>query len=196
MQRIFSLLVLIGVSFLSAPSVSAQDCFKIKDGVITASTGEVLTVGYDQFGYNYQARIFNGTYDSSDRKLDGKYWGVAADYAADSLVMKWSDNWLSNQDCTGDAKLDRDGITNISKGWTTNHVEGDYLDGNGDSHHYTYSVKIVWVGPPSAPDPWASVRIWTQYTIIQEVYNDPDGGYHGVDRGRLAHPAGLGFYNK
>ncbi len=36
----------------------------------------------------------------------------------------------------------------------------------------TYFVKIVWVG--------AGGSLWGQYDIIQEVYNDPVGGYHGL----------------
>jgi hypothetical protein len=179
--------------FVSAPEpvfAQAAGCAKIKDGSITASTGETLTQGYDQYGYNYQAHMFNGTYDSVDRTLDGKYWGSDGDYTDDSLIMKWSDNWLSNLDCNGDHKLDRDGNTGISKGWTTNLVEGDYLDGIGDSHHYTYFVKIVFDGGVSC-QAGESTCLWGLYAIVEEIYNDPFGGYHGVDHSRLTHP-GLG----
>lgn len=48
--------------------------------------------GYDQFGYNYQARLFNGPVDGADRNLDGTYWGDKT-YAKDKLVMKWSKAW-------------------------------------------------------------------------------------------------------
>jgi hypothetical protein len=150
-------------------------CATIQDGTIVDSAGNPLEMGYDQYGYNYQAHMFNGTYDSSDRVLDGKYWGVATYYADDSLVMKWSDEWLANVDCNGDNKLDR-GLVNgtsdgISKGWTTNHVEGDY-DGKEGVHHYTDFVKIVWTGPGSP--------LWGQYTVVEEVYNDPAGGFTGL----------------
>ena len=113
--------------------------------------------------------------------------------------MKWSDDWLANVDCNNDRLLDRGldpktGIVGgISKGWCTNHYEGDYEDG-GEFYHYTYFVKLVWVGPALVPDPWASTRIWGQYAIIEEVYNDPHGGFHGVSKETLANPAGLGFY--
>jgi len=179
-----------------ASSMTSADCVKIKDGGITDAAGNPITLGYDQFGYNYQAHMFNGTYDSSDRNLDGKYYGTVDDYTNDNLIMKWSDEWLSNQDCTGDGKLDRGGASGISKGWLTNQVEGDYTGSDGDSHHYTYFAKIIYVGPAptTGPDPWAVTRLWGQYAIIQEIYNDPFGGYHGVDRTRLAKPAGLGFY--
>ena len=57
-------------------------------------------------------------------------------------------------------------------GWLTNQNEGDYLGGDGDYHHYTYFVKIVWTGPGSP--------LWGEYTIIQEIYNDPVGGITGL----------------
>jgi hypothetical protein len=151
-------------------------CPDIQSGTITDSAGNPITTGFDQFGYNYQAHMFNGTYDSSDRTLDGTYWGNTGDYVDDQLIMKWSDPWLANVDCNGDQKLDR-GLVNgivggISLGWLTNHLEGDYLDADGNVRHYTEFVKIVWSGPGSP--------LWGQYTQIEDVYNDPSSGYHGL----------------
>lgn len=180
------------VLFTARPAL-AQGCAKIKDGTITDSVGNQLSMGYDKYGYNYQAHMFNGLYDNFSRPATPVTEGAV------SLIMKWSNDWLSNLDCNGDGKLDRGGAAgadaNISKGWLTNHEEGDYVGGDGESHHYTYFVKIVWVGPPPAgDDPWADKRIWDQYAVIEEVYNDPYGGHHGVDRSRLVNPAGLGFH--
>ncbi|MDO8600066.1 MAG: hypothetical protein Q7R73_00390 [bacterium] len=150
-------------------------CATIQNSTITDSAGNAVTLGFDQFGYNYQVHQFNGTYDSSDRNLDGTYWGDTADYVDDNLMMQWSDSWLANKDCNGDNKLDRGLVARIadgtSKGWLTNQVEGDYLDTEGASQHYTYFTKIVWTGPGSP--------LWGQYTVIQEIYNDPAGGFTG-----------------
>ncbi len=52
------------------------------------------------FGYNYQAHMFNGTYDSVDRVLDNKYWGQTGDFVDDKLMMKWSDDWLATWTAT------------------------------------------------------------------------------------------------
>lgn len=157
---------------------ASTGCANIQSGTITDSAGHPITVGFDQFGYNYQAHLFNGTYDSSDRKIDGTYWGATGDYVDDNLMMKWSDAWLANVDCNGDGKLDR-GLINgesdgISKGWLTNQVEGDRdSDGDGTQDaHFTEFVKIVWTGPGSP--------LWGQYTIIEDVYNDPAGGSNGL----------------
>ena len=162
---------------LPLTAAAAPVCATIKGGTITDSAGNPIQTGYDQFGYNYQAHMFNGTYDSSDRTLDGAYWGdpASADYADDGLIMKWSDAWLANVDCNGDGKLDR-GLVNgevggTSLGWLTNQNNGDYTDLDG-VHHYTYFAKIVWVG--------SGGPLWGEYKIIQEVYNDPAGGFHGL----------------
>jgi hypothetical protein len=163
-----------------------KGCTSIQSGTLVDGAGNPIVTGYDQFGYNYQAHMFNGTYDSSDRTLDGTYWGSTGDYVDDKLMMKWSDDWLSNQDCTGDGKLDRDGLTGISKGWLTNHIEGDYYDAFGNLQDYTYFVKIVWVGPGG--------DLWGEYTIIEEVNNDPAGGFEGLQYKSGA--AGLGLNNQ
>lgn len=171
-------LYLAGNSIASAGGPK-DSCTRIKDGELIDSIGNPLVLGFDQFGYNYQAHQFNGTYDSSDRKLDGKYFGKTGDYVDDRLSMKWSEDWLSNMDCNDDGKLDRgapgsSGWPLISQGWLTNHLEGDYdSDGDGTQDaHYTGFDKIVWVGPGGS--------LWGQYEIIQEVWNDPAAGLHGL----------------
>lgn len=170
------LLVLANSIALAGPPPT---CTTIQSGTLTDIFGNPLVLGFDQFGYNYQAHLFVGTYDSVDRNLDGTFWGLTGDFVDDEIVMKWSNDWLSNKDCSGDGKLDRDapgssGYPNTSQGWLTNHVEGDYdSDGDGtEDAHYTIFWKIVWVGPGGS--------LWGQYEIIEEVYNDPVGGLHGL----------------
>lgn len=172
-RLIVALLVILSLALSTATVGAKSGCVTIGDGTLMDSFGNPLVMGYDQFGYNYQAHMFNGTYDSSDRVLDGKYWGGTGDYVDDKLMMKWSDDWLANVDCNGDGKLDR-GTSGTSLGWETNLVIGDYdSDGDGTQDaHYTYFAKIVWVGPGGP--------LWGQYEIIEEVYNDPVGGYHGL----------------
>src|SRR5689334_4879641 len=81
---------------LATPAGAApakQSCATIGSGSIKNSDGTTVTAGFDKYGYNYQAHLFNGTYDSSDRVLDGMYGGTHDydEYADDSLIMKWSD---------------------------------------------------------------------------------------------------------
>lgn len=153
-----------------APLASAKtECATIKSGTIVDSKGNPVEQGYDQYGYNYQAHLFNG--------FAGNYSRPAVPVTeGDKLVMKWSDSWLANVDCDGDHKLDRglvDGVANgYSMGWETNHYVGSYVDSNGDTQHYTDFVKIVWTGPNSP--------LWGQYTLVEEVYNDPAAGFNGL----------------
>ncbi len=155
---------------------SQSSCTTIRSGVLQDSLGNTLVVGYDKFGYNYQAHMFNGTYDSSDRSLDGKYFGQTGDYVDDKLIMKWSDSWLASVDCNNDGKLDRglvEGtVSGTSMGWLTNQVNGDYMDLDGKERRFTDFIKIVWTGPGSP--------LWGEYSIVQEVLNDPAGGFHGL----------------
>ena len=150
----------------------------IKSGTILAATGEVIVTGTDQFGYNYGAHSFNGTYDSIDRNLDGLYYGQTGDYVDDHISMKWSDDWLANVDTNGDHKLDRglaDGkVSGISQGWTTNHIEGDYdSDGDGtEDAAYTIYDKIAYVGEGGP--------LWGYYKVVQSVVNDPAAGLDGL----------------
>ena len=169
----FVVVVALTLAVLGAGSAGAgpKGCTTLRDGVLKDSFGNTLVLGYDQFGYNYQAGMFNGTFDGLDRKLDGMYYGTVDYYVDDKVTMKWSPDWLANVDCNGDGKLDR-GTSGTSLGWTTNHYVGDYVDGNGDLQHYTYFAKIVWVGPGGS--------LWGQYEIVQETYNDPAGGATGL----------------
>ena len=50
----------------AAISKKAVKCTTIQSGELFDSAGEVIETGYDMWGYNYQARMFNGYYcDSS-----------------------------------------------------------------------------------------------------------------------------------
>lgn len=179
-SRVLSVIAILVLTLLFSIPVFAAGpntgCATIQGGTIKDTAGNTVSVGFDQYGYNYQAHLFVGTYDSSDRKLDGKYGNATGDYVDDSLIMKWSDDWISNRDCNGDGKLDRGipGALGISRGWLTNQVNGDYdSDGDGTQDaHFTLFDKIVWVGPGGS--------LWGQYQVIQEVYNDPVGGFHGL----------------
>jgi len=169
-------------------------CLTIQSGELQASTGETLTTGYDEFGYNYQARMFNGQYCDYDRVLGGDYCDV-------KLVMKWNDAWMSNKSCDGDKFLDRHyGYDSYigSGAWCTNHQSGLTEDGK----KWTYFVKIV-AAPADATKTdgvWYTADgveigpvIWGAFAIIQQVSNDPSSGEHGLLYKSPASP-GLGSY--
>ena len=174
-----------------------SSCITIQAGTLQASDGSLITTGYDQWGYNYQAHMFNGGYCDAYRDAQ---W--CQDYKDDDLIMKWNDAWLSNVDCDKDGLLDRHyGFPSYigSGAWLTNHQKGEYeLD--SQICKWEYFVKIV-AAPADANsdgDYWYNADgteigpvIWGAFAIIQEVFNDPCVGAHGLDYLSPDH-AGLG----
>ncbi len=111
--------------------------------------------GFDQYGYNYNARIFVGKADGVDRVLDGAVWGDPT-YANDHLVMKWSKAW-------DDARFNKAPWTPAA--WETNEWNGQVPGGSGEVWHY----KIVWVGAGLQDSPYwvpGGSPIWGQFEVI------------------------------
>lgn len=171
---------------LSKKNISG-DCVTIQNGTLLTSDGEVIKPGYDKWGYNYQAHLFNGYYCDAYRDAA---W--CQDYKDVKLQMKWNDQWLSNKDCDGDGLLDRHYGYNSyigSGAWTTNHMSGTYINSEGKKCSWNYFVKIV-AAPADAylqngywftsDNKEIGPAIWGEFAIIQEISNDPCAGEHGV----------------
>lgn len=184
---LFILFAIAALVVLTAPGTVFAQCTTIQDKVLLRSDGVLIETGYDEWGYNYQAHIFNGKYCDAYRNAS---W--CQPWVNDDLEMKWNDAWLSNNDCDGDGLLDRHYgfLTYIGSGaWLTNHQKGVYLDANGKKQRWTYFVKIV-AAPADAVKAggiWYAVDgteigpdIWGAFAIIQEVYNDTGTGDHGI----------------
>jgi len=200
LMLVLFVLALLLPSAVFAGKPVADSCTAIQSGTLLNSAGEVLTTGYDEWGYNYQAHMFNGGY--CDAYRDAAWCQPWAD---DEVIMKWNDAWLSNKDCDLDGKLDRHlGFTSYigSGAWETNHQSGEYEGTLGETCKWNYFVKIVAVpadavltggtwytagGKEIGPD------IWGEFATIQEVYNDPCGGAHGILYKSPAGP-GLGIW--
>lgn len=133
--------------------------------------------GFDEFGYNYNARIFVGPADGVDRNLDGTVWGDPT-YANDQLVMKWSKAW-------DDARFR--GAEWTRDAWCTNHWNGNVPGGSGEVWHY----MIVWVGPELEESPYwveGGYPIWGQFEVIFSHGTSPDGHFwevHAVPTGLM-----------
>jgi len=201
---IFLLLVVAAffVGITSHYAIAKKDgCTKIQDGELYTSDGNLILPGYDDWGYNYQAHMFNGYYCDAYRDA-----GWCQPYKDIRLIMKWNDAWLSNEDCDGDGLLDRHyGYSSYigSGAWLTNHQSGTctYVDNKGKERtgKWTYFVKIVAVpeGAHCQDGIWYTADgveigpdIWGAFAIIQEVSNDPCLGEHGI---LYKSPAGPGF---
>jgi hypothetical protein len=174
----------------------ASDCIRIKDGVLVDSKGHLIELGFDEWGYNYQAHMFYGFYNNYLRP------DPPATDDDTMLMMKWNDAWLSNMDCDEDGLLDRYyGFDSYigSGAWLTNHMWGSYVGDDGKTYSWTYFCKIV-AAPADAYTSggfWYTADgveigpvIWGAFAIVQEVSNDPGVGDHGL---LYRSPAGPGF---
>jgi len=177
MKMVFLLIVLMGM-VLAPPAVFAKPsvaCVTIQSGLLVYSVGhylagQPLTVGYNEFGYNYQAHLFNGYYANVYLGADGfpPYEGDDTAYAqrlTDEgymsnpyakwywpyrdvwVVMKWNDAWISNKDCgidgvggDPDGKLDRH--YGFSGYIGSGAWETNHMTGV-DGVHWTYFTKII-----------------------------------------------------
>lgn len=209
------ILCLVVVALFTGKAVSAKSsCTTLKEGALTYSPGhylhgEPIPVGYNAYGYNYQAHMFKGSYANTYLGSDGlpPYAGDDAAYLAANpsaaskwywpyrstqLLMKWNDAWISNQDCDGDGALDRHyGYSSYigSGAWETNHMMDSYEDG-GSTCNWVYFTKIIAV-PASAIKSggvWYTADgteigpdIWGEFATIQSVYNDPCAGFTGLE---------------
>ena len=204
--------ILVGI--MMVPALAGKSgCTTIQDGVLTYPAGrylagEPLRVGYDIFGYNYQAHMFRGYFSNVYLNGDGlpPYEGDTDAYLAENpsaatkwhwpyrdirLIMKWNDAWLSNKDCDGDGLLDRHyGHTSYigSGAWETNHQRGTY-EVDGEECRWNYFVKIVAAPQGAYADGgfWYTADgkeigsiIWGSFARIQQVSNDPCAGEHGL----------------
>jgi len=148
--------------------------------VLAASASVVWAKGgFDEFGYNYDARIFVGPADGVDRNLDGTVWGDPL-YGPDHLVMKWSKGW-------DDARFH--GGTWGPGAYETNHWNGQVPGGSGEVWFY----KIAWVGDcgaPGTPTPDGGYCIWGQFSVFFShgtVANEHFWEVHAT-------PSGFGIY--
>jgi hypothetical protein len=192
---LFGLLMLPSGVMAEAPN----QCATIQSGELLASDGSPIEMGFDQWGYNYQARMFLGKYCDAYRDAA---WCQA--YTDVSLMMKWNDAWLSNKDCDDDGLLDRHyGFDDYigSGAWLTNHMAGNY-EMDGKNCKWTYFTKIIAVPADATLDGgvWYAVdgteigpTIWGQFATIQTVENDPCAGIHGIQYVSPDHP-GFGGY--
>ena len=64
--------------------LKAGGCTTIQSGLIHSSDNLPIETGYDDWGYNYQAHIFNGLYCDSYHNA-----GWCQPYADVELIMKW-----------------------------------------------------------------------------------------------------------
>jgi hypothetical protein len=219
MKKYIFILIAVIVLLLSTSVASAEpppdkiECTKIQSGVLLYSSGhylegQPLVVGYDAYGYNYQAHMFSGSYanvylggagyppyqgddDAYLAENPGATSHWAWPYRDTKLLMKWNKDWLANVDCDGDGKLDRHfGYPSYigSGAWETNHMWGSY-EIDGQTCNWDYFTKIIAAPSDGYKDGgyWYGAdgteigpEIWGEFATIQTVENDPCAGIQGI----------------
>lgn len=153
--------------------------------MLSIATPAFAAGGFDEFGYNDTARIFNGT---------GESWCVAGGQtlawcdaylgssANDKIIMKWNAAWDAcvqgnEPECAG--------------AWTSNEWNGMVPGGSGAVWHY----KIVWVGPCGADGTLLSdggYCLWGSYEVVMDQGVDSS---YGPEHLWFAHANPTGYGN-
>ena len=172
----------------------AEKCATIQSGDILYANdhylaGDLLSNGFDMFGYNYQAHIFKGLYANlylgvvgfppykgnnkeyldenpeveNDWYIMTYYWP----YRNDEVNMTWNDAWQPNKDCDRDGILDEIPYEEIigSGGWENFHSKGTYENLNGELCHWEQHYKII--------------ALSENLTLVDEYWFDADGNEIG-----------------
>ncbi len=149
---------------------------------VTSSSVMGVGAGFNEFGYNYTARLFNGT-GSSWCQAKGRSSDCMGIYSPDKLVMKWNAEW--------DRGNDEDWTKPPYGAWTDNEWNGKGVSsGSGAIWHY----KIIWVGPDLAASSYwkpGGYGIWGQFEVIMDQGQDPNLGPGHIWFAK-ATPAGYG----
>lgn len=135
---------------------------------LTLSTIASAGGGFDEFGYNNTARVFNGT-GSSWCLAGGQGANCLGVYSSDKLVMKWNAKW----DACNDVDNFDPGV--CTGAWTNNEWNGNVAGGSGAVWHY----KIIWVGPADAVGSFwveGGYRVWGNYEVLMDQGHDPNIG--------------------
>lgn len=146
--------------------------------VVPAFAAQPPDKGFNQFGYNYQARVFIGAADGVDKVLDGMVWGDPT-YANDHLVMKWNAAWDACK-AAGNNSVDA-----CLGAWTDNEWNGNVSGGSGTTDHY----KIIWIGSAGESSPYwvaGGYLVWGSYEVIMDQGTDTTGHFwaaHGIPTG-------------
>lgn len=131
---------------------------------IPASPAFASGGGFNSYGYNYSARIFNGTgsswcqaFGSSKASCDTSMYP----YQNDQLIMKWNAAWDA---CNANGD---DNPTYCAGAWVTNEWNGMVPNGSQITEH----VKIIWVGSSGQSSSYwraGGYLIWKNYEAIQD----------------------------
>ena len=171
-----------------------QECATIQGGTILDEDGMTIQVGFNQTGYNYQAKTYSGEMfpDSSPG------W---------HLKWTWNEAFLSTQDCDDDQRLDIANGQDSYRGtgaWTTTKWTKTYTDKEENECIVSQFTKYVAVPVDATKENGIFYTVdgteigqavdakgFEDFAMIQLIWNDPCQGINGVDY-KAPGPVGLG----
>lgn len=201
--RVYSVSLSEPIRVLAEKADKSEKCTTIKDGGLKTLDGDDISTGFNDRGYNYQAKIFDGKY--CDVYSEDEYCDENEDV---DLVMKWNDAFLGTKDCDGDTLLDQfsghEGYIG-SGAWLTHHMSGTYENEEGKSCNWNAFRKIVAAPEDADSDDgrWYDSDgdeigkiYWRWFAITEEKINDPcgDGEKNHEVFYESEVPKGLGIY--
>ncbi|MHB8827185.1 MAG: hypothetical protein ACYC5Z_05945 [Acidimicrobiales bacterium] len=156
-------------------------------GLVVSPLSAGASGGFDQYGYNNGARIFNGTYlgwcEAGAYVSDCATWLGSS--ANDQLIMKWNAAWDT---CNASYTNGGDPATACVGAWLDNEINGIVPGGDGSVWHYkiVYSSTCANDGTPSN----GGYCVWNNYEVIMD-----QGTFDGTHTFyALATPNGYGAY--
>jgi len=145
----------------------APELAKVDAGMCVLASGATANTGFDEFGYNRCAHVFNGPWAGycTQRGLGPDCYGVRGDT---HLNMKWNEEW-DRGNATGwaegpyDARLD-----NQTNGW--------YEDGTPFSEHFKTRWDQGCADTGGAVSSNGGECIWGQFEVL--MYQGKEDGLH------------------
>ena len=160
--------VVIVVSFMMVLSI----------GTVVAANGNGNGGGFDQYGYNYQARLFNGWYGNYLKPTTPLEYGTWNAW----IVMKWSKNWVPMQN-----EPDGAWVTNHWSWYSNDLSPSDWYGFNGPNGY----PSIGWTDYNQVPA--GATYYVTEFMKIQAVSDNPTAWATYQANG--AYDAGWGDYS-
>ena len=174
--------------------LTEEPCTNIQSGTLLDENGATISLGFNEEGYNYQARMYTGEY--FPETSPGWF-----------LEWKWNDAYLSNRDCDGDGLLDIANGEESYRGtgaWTTTKWTNTYTDQEGNYCRALQFTKYVAVPEDAYTEDGIYYKAdgsvigesinfegFEDFAIVQFIWDDPCGGKNGVAY-KAPGPVGLG----
>jgi hypothetical protein len=130
-----------------------------RGGSCTLANGNVAATGFDQYGYNRCAHLFNGTLEGyCAARNQGPTCGGAS--GSTKLIMKWNEEW------------DRGNAEGWSKPPYAAHLDnefnGTYVDGTPFSEHFKTKWDAGCVASHGLFSSNGGSCVWNQFEILMD----------------------------